>query len=130
MKVRKEVWYVIAIVVIIVLIMVVFRDEIGFSPRQKTASSSTSGVESYLNGLGGSKVSASIFQDEIEKLKPAARLDDFLLVNKEQKVFCHRESESTVCERLSGDGKYIIAETFDVRRGYSTTARQIGEEIA
>ena len=38
MKVRKEVWYVLAIAVIIVLIMIVFRDEIGFSPRAKTNS--------------------------------------------------------------------------------------------
>ena len=34
---NKVIWYVLALVVIIILVMVVFRNEIGFSPRQKSA---------------------------------------------------------------------------------------------
>ena len=45
MKFRKEWWYVIALAVFILVLMIVFRDEINFSPGKKDISENAGNTE-------------------------------------------------------------------------------------
>ena len=73
----KVIWYVLAVVVLIIVLMVVFRDEIGFSPAAKSrvkTSSPQNEFYDYMKSLGGRNVDAKQFFEEIKKLKPKDRI--------------------------------------------------------